>query len=468
LAEEAVAIGNGATLRVIQRLVSDNDLAAFWEGLEEGQVRPKALGAGDSLPVPIKATRQIIAPVLGHAAATCRCHCTLPNLYEIFGPEPENALPSVLQALDTTLNFGFARAAAHRLGNVEILELREWLEQPLPFLCQSVRPKDGVDDGTPRHFELCRSPEFAAAHHIAHLVCRSGKDVILDRLVNLPHGCLRSDAIVSPGPVDEYELRLFDAQGGLLHKEGFPFLRTITTNMAMQGRKVEIQDRLTERAASQGKDKEKRAATVSSYASQRFQVGGHDAARLYADAVHSLLPVKDHSEDRWFNRGLGDELDVIEYFRELTHGGRVARAVIVDPFFDVESVRRLVLRLDNRDLGLTIVTSWQRHQAQELVSALSAAREVINASVTLLNLTVSGREKAFHDRYALMYPHEARPHVFLLSNSLNAMAKDWPFCLSRLSGEAEVLARKYIEGLCRGEDITGGQPPNLTTLWPLP
>jgi hypothetical protein len=42
----------------------------------------------------------------------------------------------------------------------------------------------------------------------------------------------------------------------------------------------------------------------------------------------------------------------------LLHGGDIERAVLVDPWFGKDALRRLVLRIGSQDINLTIVTSW--------------------------------------------------------------------------------------------------------------
>ena len=46
------------------------------------------------------------------------------------------------------------------------------------------------------------------------------------------------------------------------------------------------------------------------------------------------------------------------------------------------------------------------------------------------------------------------------------MAANWPFYMSLLAEDVRPQAQAYIEGLCRGTDITGSTRPTITFQWP--
>ncbi|MGH8138659.1 MAG: hypothetical protein ACREVV_10765 [Steroidobacteraceae bacterium] len=83
-----------------------------------------------------------------------------------------------------------------------------------------------------------------------------------------------------------------------------------------------------------------------------------------------------------------------------------------------------------------------------------------------LNLVASGGAQAFHDRYLLLRSTAGLARVFLLSNSVNKLAANWPFCISLLSGTARAEAELYIEGLRQGKDVTGSTHPMINFQWP--
>jgi hypothetical protein len=188
------------------------------------------------------------------------------------------------------------------------------------------------------------------------------------------------------------------------------------------------------------------------------------------------------SRDKWFLRTLDDELGVIAHFDKLLNGGAVSAAVLVDPFFGADALARLVLRLSSTDVSVTVVTSWtstdpdtgQRlagpaSAVNQLEALLRNTSQIVNPQLRVINLA-DGASQAFHDRYLLLYPREGAPQVYLLSNSVNAMAANWPFCMSLLADDVRQQAQAYIEGLCRGVDVTstatGAATLTITFKWP--
>ena len=130
-------------------------------------------------------------------------------------------------------------------------------------------------------------------------------------------------------------------------------------------------------------------------------------------------------------------------------------------------------------MAVTVVTSWTATNpdtGQRLVDRASAvtqldavlrnASQFLNPHLSVINLA-NDMSQAFHDRYLLLYPRQGDPQVFLLSNSVNAMAANWPFCMSLLADDVRQQAQAYIEGLCRGVDITGSTNPTITFRWPI-
>ena len=56
--------------------------------------------------------------------------------------------------------------------------------------------------------------------------------------------------------------------------------------------------------------------------------------------------------------------------------------------------------------------------------------------------------------------------VYMLSNSINKMSGNWPFCMSKLEPAIARHVREYIEKLCEGKDNSREGDPNITYEWP--
>ncbi len=147
--------------------------------------------------------------------------------------------------------------------------------------------------------------------------------------------------------------------------------------------------------------------------------------------------------------------------------------MLVDPWFGIDALQRFALRLQSVNVPVTILTSWSRTDPEtnapldvaHPTEGLEEVQSFLNRNFAVINL-IDGNEKAFHDRYLLLYPHEGPAKVFLLSNSLNKAAGDWPYCMSLLAQDVGREVRLYIEGLRRGEDIARSKALTLTSIWP--
>lgn len=479
-------LAGAGRLEIRQRTLVDQEFKAFQDRLNAGSI---ALGllAGPGAPgAAIKATRVILQQGLGQGAARVTAYYSLPDLASLIG-EAEGALEQLLSHLERELNFPFKSSYAGRIGNFEVFHLNAWLDAPQPFLIEAASPPriapgspPRIDRSGPETLEICRTPDFARARHLAHVTGRVHGDVVIDRLVFLEPDDQRV-AVVSPEWLDQLGFQLFDETGEtLLHSEQNTYITTVPLVLAPVTRQVTIEDGLSGRAAQKGLGKQ--ASIVQVHTSQRSVVGGaapgswREFAEDMNDLVAAQLPPP--SQDRWFPRGIEGEVGAIAHFNQLLSGGQIQRAVLVDPWFGAEALRGLVRRIGSQDIHLTIVTSWTRRDPDtgafldiegnptvNLEEALTQIETFLNPRLTVINLA-DGTDQAFHDRYLLLYPHEGGSKVYLLSNRLNHAAGNWPFCMSLLAADAGLKVRRYIEGLCDGQDTARGKSLTITFKWP--
>ena len=408
---------------------------------------------------------------LGQTAVRVTAHYTLPDLSVLTGND-DSRLPLLLDYLEQELGLPFNTTHAMRLGNFERFNLHPWLDRPQPFLVEAVSPDI---DGGASTYQICRTCRFAEAEHRAHIVGRVNGDVILDRLFILSQGDLRC-TFEAAERLDEIELRLFDVNGDLLHSEKNAFMNRIGFVLAPVHRQVSIEDDLSVRAGQA----RRAASVVRSHSSMRSLIGGPKPGswRKFAeDVAHTVaLRAPAPSEDRWFPRGIEGELGAIAHLNGLLDGASARRAVLVDPWFGTEALHQLAMRLASVDIEITILTSWldkdpdtgERLDDASLTDMLAGALEKVkiylNPRLSLINL-VDGSERAFHDRYLLLYPYEGLSKVFLLSNSLNAAGRNWPFAMSLMAADAAREARLYIEGLNAGTDIARNRQLQANFRW---
>jgi hypothetical protein len=478
--DEAAIDIPGGKLVVHQATVADEIFARFREAVSAGQLDVSSVLPSRKGQVRIAATRAILQTGLGQSGVRTVLHYTLPNVQDLVGAE-DGVLEGVLSVLQEELGLPFKGAYAAHLGNFELFELHPWLDAPHPLIIEAI-PNPDLDRSHPQTLEFCRLPAFAATAHIAHIVGRVNGEVVLDRLVNLPPG-ERRVPVTAPETLDEFDFQVFSADGKtLLHSEQPRFFNRIGFNLAPVGRQMTIEDDLSNRAKSRDKALGSRASTVIVHSSHRSMIGAPPPGswRKFAEdmeqtrATHLPSP----SEDRWFARGIEGEIGAIAHLNRLIDGGQIIKAVLVDPWFGADALQQFVLRLSSQNVGLTILTSWTdidpdtneelppgESPTVKLEAALGKLRPLLTPRLTMLNL-VDGKERAFHDRYLLLYPHESPAKVFLLSNSINKMAGNWPFAMSLLATDVSRQVQRYIEALADGRDSARNKPLTVNFRWP--
>lgn len=483
--DSSFGLGELGRLEIRQRTLTDHGFEVFQNQLNAGSIAIN-LVAGDGPPAAaVKATRAVLQRALGHTAARVTTYYSLPDIAGLIG-HTEGALEMLLSFLERELGFPFKSSYVGRLGNFEIFHLNPWLDDSQPFLIEAASPPPvrvgsfQIDRSGAETLEICRTSAFANVRHLAHVTGRVHGDVVLNRLIFLEAGQLRVP-VKSPEWLEQLDFQLFDETGETLHHfEQNTYLTQIGLVMAPITRQVIIQDDLSGRAAQRGLARQ--ASTVHVHTSHRSMVGGpaEGSWRRFADGMDDLVAAQISSpgQDKWFPRGIEGEVGVIAHFNHLLSGGQIQHAVLVDPWFGADALRAFALRLSSQDIHITIVTSWTRSDPDtgapfdsdrsataSLEAALRQIEGFLKPRLTVINLA-DGSDQAFHDRYLLLYPHEGASKTYLLSNSLNRAAGNWPFCMGLLSADAGLQVRRYIEGLCKGEDIARGKSLAITFKWP--
>lgn len=470
-----VALGPGKVLFIRQGVISATAGRAVLERLEAGTIdlRPAGLQIASTQ---VRARRETLDLVLGDPAATLTAHYGLPDVGAL--AKAAGGLSGLLQILEEHLGLPFRERLKAHLGNLDVVTFGN--DPPEPAIATDVEP-------APRRLIVRRRAPWSGARQWAHLHARNRDESLEDVLFELPAG---EDIVEHPLPPDvgSFAVRIFPAAGGRrIFWESATLVRRIDVNGRVRASELRVQDPLTSRMASAPKEVRQRAEMRSGYGSFRTRSEADDG-RIDAqlDAIAALLGGEaPDSVDRFFERTLVDEIGVIEHLNALMDGGRLRRAVLVDPFFGEEAFSRLVMRLESHDLELVVVTSWAAkhpdtaerlpgdsqqaldNNVRRLRALLDRVRPLVPPRLTVRNL-VHGSEQAFHDRYLLLEAHEGGDTIYLLSNSINNMAANWPFCMAAIGGRAGERAAAYVKGLAAGEDITAEAQPVTNFLWPEP
>jgi hypothetical protein len=478
--ETRVEISGGGRLIVRQVTVDEKTFSAFQQKLDAGAIDPGLLFASLTFQVSVAARRVIFREALGQSGVRTDLYYTLPDMEALVAQATE-IFGSILSVLQEQLNLPFKDAYAGHIGNFEIFELHPWLDGHQPFLIEFA-PDPDLNRRGPQTIEICRSARFSEMTHTAHLIAHVNREIIIDRLIRLPSGATRVPVQVQEMP-DQLEFRLFGEDGGtLLHSEHRTFMNRIGLVMAPVHRQMTIQDDLSNRAESSGRALGTQASTVTVHSSQRSMIGALPPGswRKFAEDMEQMVAtyLPKPAEDKWFPRGVEGEIGAIAHLNHLINAGQISGAVLVDPWFGADALQRFVLRLGSHGLPLTILTSWTdidpdtdkpfepgETPTDKLGAALERVRPFLTPRLTVLNL-VDGKARAFHDRYLLLHPHEQPAKVFLLSNSINKLAGNWPFAMSLLAPDVGREVQRYIEALCDGRDIARNKSLTINFKWP--
>lgn len=370
------------------------------------------------------------------------------------------------------------RTFPERMGTFEVFDKPEFasVDRWVDFKAEGGMASDTITH--PDSFTL-RALDMADAHFLVLLELKLGEDLVFSRLFPLKFG---QELTVQAVPYSLYRMSVFNKSGELIQFEEYPLFLHMGFNMSMSGPTIALKDQLAHSAQGLGSKMRDRASKVRTRSTSRSSIGVQDTAfdvhkaRMRALARRLVPPP---GKDRWFPRGIAHEVDVIAHLNTMLDGARVCAATIVDPYFGVDTLKRVVTRIKSLDVELTVVTSLASlnpETGENSVSLVSNLKEAIQQLeyIGILNIKrrlrvvnlVDGYSQAFHDRYILLTLHTGEREAYLLSNSLNRMAGNWPFCISKLDSAAARDATLYIDGLANGRDISRSTQPTVTFQWP--
>ncbi|KQP12048.1 VPA1262 family N-terminal domain-containing protein [Pseudorhodoferax sp. Leaf265] len=431
--------------------------------------------------IAVRHQRSVVTPFPGHSAAMSLVSYGLPQVPTGVPADLDFVRAADIVAQDVGVDL--RKQQITHIGGFDLFKLADRLEAPGDFRMHVLRSREDHHDSVVTVW--CVSPEKDA--WTAHIRALGDGEVLWEGLKFCGPDKSGFDQTVD-GIVDESIISIFDQTGKLLHREHATYIREVTLTSRTLGRTLQVGDRLAIQAASQNKKHAYAfgsAAVRTHHTVVSYDPDGLRQFRQRMQAHLSHLDATLHS-DRWFPRGLDEQLGVIEHFNRLLNDGTVTRAVIADPFFNGEAVERLLTRLSSDSLHVTIVTCWGRTDVDtgkqlspqdlaedrmvkhELPSILGRLAPLLSVQLRFVNLITGSGEPAFHDRYLLLNRRDGSRDVYLLSNSINNLAVNWPFCMSRLTGSALSDASDYIEGLCHGHDATESTTTRINFEWPAP
>jgi len=464
-------------LNIRQIVVSDSDSETLWDALDRDS-NPIDLATliPGAPPIPISFRRKVYADAFGHLRIPSTAHYGMPSMESLFATQ-EDIAPSIA-ACREELGLILTEELGTHLGGFDRFEMRPWHEKSAPYGMEVKKAgPQPLSDGV----SVWR--RAATEEEIAHLVLKSDGEIVFESAVVLLTGQDRFDwPLVTL--LDWFELSIFrTSDGALVYRESHHFIREIGLTIASPGSTILLSDDLAKRAS--GRTDLPAAAARTTMRTGAHSVVGLDPSKLRAHSKSVQLALADIEVDssaRWFEHGLEGEIGAISYLNELIGQQDVQDVIIADPYFGSSAIEKFLLRVRHGDRTVTVVASWAGFDpdtarentggAGEGARALKQLEErldhfggLISPRFRFVNLT-DGRGQAFHDRYLLLSGTQMRPRAFLLSNSINGMSRNWPFCVSEIRGEALRKASAYIQGLADGKDVTEATKPSVNFIWP--
>lgn len=467
---EEFSLASGSKLKIAQAVLDGPTAKPLWN-LFDQDLRDLDLSQfiPGAPPMTFCFTRIVQTNPFGQGGVQTSANYAMPDPRDLFSTPAD--LTAVVNICTQQLGLSFREEFATHLGGFDIFQMKPWFESPAPYGMEVLKSApQAYSDGV----RIWR--DNANKEEIAHLVLHSDGEIVFDAAVVLrPNEEFRDFAIITIP--DSMDLRVFAPDTGeLLFRQKAHFIREVAGNIMTPGPSLVLRDGLAKRASSH-KALAARASTRLATRASRFSTGlDPSKLRAYTKTMHQLMDASAMSADRWFPHGIAGELEAIAYFNDLMGEANVQEAILVDPFFGADALER-VLRLSNNH-SFTCVASWadadpdtNRGTAAEALQRLEILLGRLGGQIVprfrFINLVTGGGDRAFHDRYLLLGGDNMTARVFLLSNSMNGMSLNWPFCMSELHGDALLQATAYVRGLADGQEVTGAVSPQINFRWPV-
>jgi hypothetical protein len=447
--------------------------------------------------------------------------------------ELNQRLRRLTEELTRLTGLSFREAYAERLCNFEHINLPLGTSlSSVPILVRVEREED-VKNGPVAHgIRIVRLGSIIEQELYAHVVLRNNNEALEDCLVRLEPNKQESEIIQAEEPISEYEVRVFDnSSQRLLFFERRNLIRNlIGTILLMSGTKT-YQDCLSAKLNGALGPLGNRLQDASPFIPDHISVGNFKrdpwvpAARAIKKLIISRASRPRNS--RWFPRGLRDQAEVLLYVRKLIDNPNNKEVIIADPFFGDVAFEKLIPRLNNASLQLTIITSclgletdhenagmtkaaqnetyithsgritrwlmaitrwlgWEKdkgdtektkatridfstQQREWIIRWCRENSALISNQLRIIDVRV-GEDRAFHDRYIACFNNEGDVSVYMLSNSLNKLAGDFPCCITELEQATACKVYTYLRGLEVGLDISardniGGRKLDHVVIW---
>ncbi len=470
-------LASGNTLHVANRILSCSEHTAFAHDLVQDPHKVSLRAFWPDAPIiSVGHRRNVLMRAFDRNPVRVDARYGLISLDALWGPAEDGQ--EIIRRCEELSGLPLRSDFATHLGGFDVFQMPAWLDGPCPFELEFLH-RNGTHIarlwiGPPRAHEL-----------VMHLEATYDQEEVFNRSSQIiPIGASRFEVLL-PCDIDGFKYSLFDpATGQLIHSHSGAFIREAGGQLAIAGRTILHNDKL-ERSA-QGTAAYQRASQSTSLHRLPLRTAWDPSGlRTHRKTVDRYIEAcfDTHSSDRWFPSTLDDQLGALDYLNTLLNTMEFNEAILVDPFFGSDALERFATRLTRHSAKVTVVASWARTDPDTAEAIRGQPEEVNNLLMQRLEAllqqigphlapqlqvinVLAGTKPAFHDRYLLIDRLEGLEQVFLLSNSLNNLAADWPFCLSELTGSARRLAAGYVRDLVSAKALPGQTSLTINFRWP--
>lgn len=150
------------------------------------------------------------------------------------------------------------------------------------------------------------------------------------------------------------------------------------------------------------------------------------------------------------------EINSYMIIKELIDSSSNDSVIIIDPYFSIKSIGKILGRIEHTKIEVEIITSLtnidsdtgeeNKNNKEECKEFVLRNKNMLHKNLKIINI-LSGKKEAFHDRYLIRKLHTGKIDGYILSNSINSMAQKYPFLVSPLETDIAKEILTYIEKL---------------------
>lgn len=369
---------------------------------------------------------------------------------------------------------------AERLGNFEIFSF----------------PHQGKDDTSPIKIEVIKEGEKHLKVRIVkisikpdkfegniYLRCRlrNGNVVIGDHVKLIQNDKTTQDTLFY---IEEscsgIEVTVWDADAdpkkpiALLYEQRVSIMRTMHLTTEIMGLQGRLETQWTKRLAVRSNgtsihnEFERNSRSYS-------EVGGYKddpwvpAARAITKLFNEKFP--DKSNAQFFSKGWQDEDRFVRWLQGIVGRDKIHRVVLIDPYFDDEAVSKFIALANYNDVFYEVITDvgFRGGATEQIVETCKECKLIMPHDVKIYGLSRagSGTDQIFHDRILILFGASQLPTVYMLSNSISGVAKNFPSVVVPVPSDVAIQITEYYLAMISG--ITDNNLPkvNVELLWPL-